>query len=697
MRAPPRLAGRRPARRRRRIALAALGAAVALLVGGLAPRPSSAQDAPPRTESACLADLDRVKAHLAAGKPTDLETRPDGSLAFPVRFRGPYTVTVRGDAYADAPDEAPAVHVGMEEDPRTKRVQTWGLSFGVPPFAEGGGKAWIPPRIVHGNGTEKTVVAEKKDAHPAQPRRPFRVEATMTATRVTGSANGVSIGSVAKPDGVFDYARVFVPGWREIVVSGQIEPSWIQGRLDAIVDGPRRAFDANFDANFDVKTVLPPWRYEAREPAGTTAPRAGGLGTSTSSLPLDLLVPYAEALEPVAQGDPKGALAAAEALRARRAPEAALGVLVGRALLALDEPTKALAEVDKALAADLSAFDAMLVKAGILVRLARDTDLTLTLQPALKRPEAGAEADAEAGADAEAYVAAGRFLLLAGRLDEARRIAEDAARRGERSEALDLLGQIVVRAQSGPAWPRWFKDTSSPYHVVSDIDADTCRKAALVLKDALADFRAHVRSLQPGPRRLYRVDLFSGRATFQAYVGDALSLLGKPPEQAAGRYSPVLKPWLVWNLPDRDEMMRTIRHEGFHQVLDRLLPDPPVWLNEGLAVDFEEGTRVGCELRTDVVRDDQIKHLRARPLMPMAEFARLRPDAFDRASPHSYAQAWLVAHLLRHGTPKHTDLDQGRLGRLETVAGAEAMRALLDDAALDGELQAHLAALAARR
>lgn len=625
-----------------------------------------------------------VEIVYEAGKPTDLEARPDGSLLFPVRFRGPYTVTIKGDAYADDPKKVPLLQLGMDAQGRAKLDDAWLVSFGVPPFTDGAQKAWLPPRILRIAGDAKTVVAEKTDAHPAQARRPFRLEATMSATRVAASVNGTVIGGAEKPDGVFGFVLILVPGWREITISGQIEPSWIQGRLDEIVAAKRKAFDATFD----VRSVLPAWLYAPRATTAAPASRHEGLGGSILALPPELMLPYAEALEKV-DDDPKAALEAAEALRAKGATAEAVGLLTARALEALGEPTKALAEVDKVLAAAPDAFDALLERAGLLVRLGRDTDLTLTLQALLRRPEAGAAT----------YVAAGRFLLLAGRLDEARRLSEDAARRGERSEALEQLGRIVVRAQAGPAWPRAFEYKSSNYHVVSDIDLDTCRKAALVLEDALADFRGHVRSLKPEPRRLYRVYLFSGRASFQDYVEDALAFAGKAPEQVAGLYSPVLKQLLIWNLPDRDEMMKTVRHEGFHQYLDRLLPDPPVWFNEGLAVYFEDMKRVNGELKTDAVRRDFVQLLAGKPLVPMADFARIRPGDFYRTSPHSYAQGWLVAHLLRHGTPRHKELYRTLLSRLETAAGTEAVRSTFDEAtlkALDADLKAHLDALRAR-
>src|SRR5205085_4648457 len=37
-----------------------------------------------------------LEIHYLAGQPTDFESTAEGSLVFPARFRGPFTITVRG-------------------------------------------------------------------------------------------------------------------------------------------------------------------------------------------------------------------------------------------------------------------------------------------------------------------------------------------------------------------------------------------------------------------------------------------------------------------------------------------------------------------------------------------------------------------------------------------------------------------------
>ncbi len=618
-----------------------------------------------------------------AGQPTDFENNADGALFFPVHFRGPYTITVKGDQYTDDVASVPFIQLGASEDPKTKLVRAWVIGFGVPSLVEGPRKRWVPPRIVYVNGNDKKMIAELP-AHPSPVGRPFRLDAAVTTNRVTGSINGTSIGSAPKTDKEFGVALISVPGWREIVISGLIEPSWIQGKLDAVVDGKRKEFDAAFDA----KKVLPAWLFEVPKGPAASAPVAKrpSLPSGLMSLPPELMTAYVDAITKLAAGEFAEALAVAESMRKDGAPDTATGVLAAQALWGLDEPTKALAEIEKAVAADGSAMDALLLQARILGRLGRDDALGKTIDAIRTHPDAGTER----------LEVAGVLYLQAGRLDDARRLTEDAARCGVCSSGLDRLARVVIRAQNGPQWTKTYEYKTSNYHVMSDIDADTCQKAALVLEDALADFRSSVKSLRSEAKRQYRVYLFSGRTGFDTYTSDANSLIGRMPDQLAGLYSPVLKQLLIWNLPNRDEMFRTIRHEGFHQYLDRLLPDPPVWFNEGLAVYFEALKRVGGTLKTNLVRDDLVRALRTKTLISMGEFVRITPARFYADAERCYPQAWLVAHLLRNGAPRHAELYRALLGRLETAAGSEAVRATFDDAtlrALDADLAAHLTGL----
>ena len=641
---------------------------------------------PPEPKSLVKGELRRyipmtgdIEIHYRAGAPTDFETH-DRNLVFPARFRGPFTVTIKGDSYPALVEEVPVVEVGMEKDPKTGRVQGWAVAFGIAPYVQGSQKVWVPPRILAVDGEKKTEVATSK-LEPARPRRPYRLDVQVTSGRVAALIDGAPLGSAPKPDGVFGYAILKVSGWSEIVIAGRAEPSWIQTKVDAIVDGKRGAFEKGYD----VHRYLPDWLY-AKAPAVQRLPGTSEIPPALKGLSPELLAEHLVATALILAGDYKGALDAAEAMKAKGAPEGVTALLAAQALVGLEEPGRALVEVDKALAATPGEMTAVLLKAGILRRLGRLEDLAATLKVVTDSPTAGADA----------FETACFLLLLGGRLEEARAVAETAARRGLRTPGLETLGRVLVTAQNGPAWPKTYEYKSTNYRIVSDIDPDTCRRSALLLEDALVDFRINVRSLRDEPKRLYTVYLFSGRAGFQRYLADSTIRGGRAPENVAGLYSPILKQLLIWNLPTRDEMMKTIRHEGFHQYLDRLLPDPPVWLNEGLAVYLEVVPKPGAELHLERPRPDYLDILKGMRLVPLKDFVRITPAAFYAEGLKSYAEAWLFVHMMRHGTTKHRDYFRSLLQRLETSAGPDAVHAVFDDAALtalDADLKLYLASM----
>jgi hypothetical protein len=357
--------------------------------------------------------------------------------------------------------------------------------------------------------------------------------------------------------------------------------------------------------------------------------------------------------------------------------------LEAMAHLGLGEPTRALDAADRALAQSPNLTAALDVKAAALRMLGRAAEMAPLLEAAAKSPRATAKTLEDAGIQ----------LLLAGSLDAARRITEEGARRGLRSARLDALARLLVKAANGPEWVgKSFEWKTSDYHIVSDIDPEICRVAGQVLQEALTQFRAQVHPVKSEPQRLYRVYLFRGQAGFQAYASETSILGGKPPENAAGQYSPLLKQLLIWNVPSRAEMLKTIKHEGFHQYLDRVLPDPPTWLNEGMAAYYEGMDKVTGTLRLDLPRKEYLDELSRNRPISLKTFVRQPEHAFYERGFASYAQGWLVVHMMRHGAPRWRELLKNLLAKLETSSASEASAALLDDdtlQAMDSELHAY--------
>jgi hypothetical protein len=206
----------------------------------------------------------------------------------------------------------------------------------------------------------------------------------------------------------------------------------------------------------------------------------------------------------------------------------------------------------------------------------------------------------------------------------------------------------VVRAIRGPLWPRAFEYKTRNYVVRSDIDQATCFEAATLLEKFNAKFNIHLRRLPGQETKVFRVFLFSGQ---EGYLGYTRDLLGREKRNTAGLYSPVVKQLLIWNLPDVEQMMRTVRHEGFHQYFDALVHSSPVWFNEGLAEYYEGSKLVKGAWSDGEINPGHLATLRKDGIVPWKDFLQVQPWTFYSSSnvERCYAQAWAMVHFLQNG------------------------------------------------
>jgi len=112
----------------------------------------------------------------------------------------------------------------------------------------------------------------------------------------------------------------------------------------------------------------------------------------------------------------------------------------------------------------------------------------------------------------------------------------------------------------------------------------------------------------------------------------------------------------------RDALRRTLQHEAFHQFAHaRISPNLPPWLNEGLAVLFEEGIWTGKGFELGEVPPRRVRQLRAdqqaRRLTGFKEFMALDLDHWNSAlvrepgiGAAQYNQAWAMVHFLVFST-----------------------------------------------
>ena len=239
--------------------------------------------------------------------------------------------------------------------------------------------------------------------------------------------------------------------------------------------------------------------------------------------------------------------------------------------------------------------------------------------------------------------------LRSGRLDVAQATCDAALAAGVAAEKLMKLPTMITHARNGPDWTHPVAIESAHYVVKSDIDKQLCVDASKVLEESYRAYGLRLAPVADLEKKRFPVFLFSGAAGYHDYASAALQ--SKAPS-TAGVYSPTLKQLLIWNLPDRAEMFRTIRHEGFHQYLDRLTSDAPIWFDEGMAEYFELADLYGGEWKEGQTHADHVGILNSTGTtwVPLPTLFAMSTRTFqgDDVMLH-YAESWAVVHYLRQG------------------------------------------------
>jgi hypothetical protein len=145
-----------------------------------------------------------------------------------------------------------------------------------------------------------------------------------------------------------------------------------------------------------------------------------------------------------------------------------------------------------------------------------------------------------------------------------------------------------------------------------------------------------------------------------------------------------------------DRVAEDLRHEVAHGYLHAVVPNLPLWLDEGLAEYFEvprghEGLNV-----------PHVEELLARYQDGMwrPSLSRLeRIDAVAEMKQIEYAESWAWVHWMLHGGQQRRELLQDYLQTLRGAGRAEPLSAVLqrdDPSSIEQSMMLHVAALAAQ-
>ncbi len=582
----------------------------------------------------------------------------EGIFTHPLKFTGTYHVELSGAKLPDVRNR-PTVVVGYD----------WNTAYAVT-FGD-------YARILRLEGGQPEVLDDRTLMLVRD--EPYSFKVSLGATTVTAFYNRKRIFRVKRPKGEYgQFGFLNMQALQEVTITGEVEPSWIAGLIDEHKNTAWAAFLERYDARDD----LPPWVSEAvsgeaedaasyddaRPPSATDADRA--------------LIE--RVLGELRAGRSAGARAivrneANVSVPALNWCAALLGVYTGDLEVALQA-------CDETIAIDDGFLEARLMRAELLQVLRSSDEAETELREAARDFPRNA---APRRALAEHYLHRERYA-------DAHRAIVEGIDAGIPARALAAADRNRLRALYGPRFAEPYEYVSKHYVIVSDMGRSACFEVAEELEKFFLKYNRNVRRLpsDDGDRR-FRVYLFSGLSGYETYCKD---LFGDEPESELGRYSLTLKQLLIWNSPDRRWMMRTVRHEGFHQYLDRLSGEAPVWLHEGMAEYFEQSKIVRGRWQDDQVVEQHLAVLERSAWTPLEKFVQLESRGFRANTALHYAQGWAFVHFLTNSSRRE---DRARLDELldALAEGAPRSAALersfadTDWPDLESRFRAHVAAL----
>jgi len=199
----------------------------------------------------------------------------------------------------------------------------------------------------------------------------------------------------------------------------------------------------------------------------------------------------------------------------------------------------------------------------------------------------------------------------------------------------------------------WIAETEG-YVILSDLDSAAGKAFVSDLQKTMPALKAAYMKLVPPLTHepdISVIRIFRDRADYVRYAGEGQEWTG-------GLWMPARRELVLFQSADTDTLMRTLRHEAFHQYLSYaycMITAPP-WMNEGHACLFENA-KVSSKGKVTIEEDERKVALL---LDNMEAVAEVLPDLFkaDYAAFYAgtseerqikYAMAWGIVYYLQKG------------------------------------------------
>ena len=218
---------------------------------------------------------------------------------------------------------------------------------------------------------------------------------------------------------------------------------------------------------------------------------------------------------------------------------------------------------------------------------------------------------------------------------------------------------LVALCAGASAGEQMVRERSEHYVIETNISREFARLARQHMESMFSAYRRALPRFDQPLEKKFRVKLFRSKAGYNSAVPDMV--------RGSSGVFVSQKRMLAAYLGDRvpESVFRTLYHEGFHQFMFQAISrDSPLWVNEGLATYFAEGTWNGNGFtlgqvplkRLHVVR----QAIRRNNIVPFSRLMRMDTDKWvrnirinkSRASVQ-YSQVWSFIHFLLHASGSH--------------------------------------------
>lgn len=233
----------------------------------------------------------------------------------------------------------------------------------------------------------------------------------------------------------------------------------------------------------------------------------------------------------------------------------------------------------------------------------------------------------------------------------------DVSRKGQKSfDQPDHPVRIEAR-KSIENYDTWWYAETDGYIILSDVATEVGKSVIRDLQDTMPALRQAFERLVPPLTRESEVDLIRIFQTRDDYV----RYVGKDRAWSGAVWMPGRRELVLTQDVNKEEMLRTIRHESFHQYLSHaycMLPPAP-WLNEGHACLFESA-RVDSKSKVTLNEDPSRSQLLVESIdLVAASLPSLFQSDYETfyggeslERKVKYATAWGLAYYLQKGAPQ---------------------------------------------